>query len=101
MMRPRSRRALFAATSAGVAALALTAVAVAQVASGNYELSVRALAGGGRSTGGQYDLRGAIGQPFAQQSTGGSYTMGTGLFGTGGSEKSFRYTPQLARDGSN
>lgn len=101
MMRTRSRRALFASIGGSVAAIAVAGAALAQVASGSYELSVRALVGGGRTTGGEYDLRGAIGQPFAQQSTGGSYTVGTGLLGAAGSEKSFRYTPLLARDGSN
>lgn len=96
-----TRRArLFAVASGGVAAVALGAAALAQTASGSYELSWRALAGGGKSDGGSYVEQGAIGQALAQTSTGGSYSVSSGFLG-GGQDKYKRYLPILSKDGSN
>ena len=86
--------AIAAGTFAG---LFLGAVALAQTSGGVYELSWRTWAGGGKSTGGSYTEQGAIGQPLARSSTGGSYTINRGFFG-GGQEKFKRYIPQAARD---
>ena len=91
---------LAAATVSGLAALAVGAAALAQTASGSYELSWRALAGGGKSDGGSYVEQGAIGQALVQTSSGGSYSVSSGFLG-GGQDKYKRYLPHLAKDGSN
>lgn len=94
----RKRLALLAA--GGLSALALGASALAQSASGNYDLSWRALAGGGKADGGSYVAQGAIGQTLTKSSSGGSYTVSSGFF-AGGQDKYKRYLPVLSKDGSN
>lgn len=84
----------------GLGALALAAAAFAQTSGGAYELSWRALAGGGKSTGGAYSEQGAIGQALAKTSSGGNYSVSSGFLG-GGSEKYKRVLPHLSKDGSN
>lgn len=99
MSRPRTRRAI-AATAAGLGGLAVVAAVVAQSASGTYDLSWRALAGGGSSSGGNYGTQGVIGQSFARSSTGGGYTVDGGFLG--GSQVKFnRILPMLSKDGTN
>ncbi|MBE0609107.1 MAG: hypothetical protein IH609_06995 [Dehalococcoidia bacterium] len=99
MSRPRTRRAL-AATAAGLGGLAVVAAVVAQSASGTYDLSWRALAGGGSSESGNYRVQGVIGQTFAWSSTEGGYTVDGGFLG--GSQVKFeRILPMLAKDGTN
>jgi hypothetical protein len=95
-----SRRKSLAIVSGGLGALALGAAALAQSSNGAYELSWRALAGGGKSTGGTYSEQGAIGQALAKSSAGGNYTVSSGFLG-GGSEKYKRVLPHLSKDGSN
>ena len=95
----RGRR-MVAIVSGGVGALTLGAAALAQTSGGAYDLSWRALAGGGKSTGGQYSEHGAIGQAVAGTSAGGAYTVSSGFLG-GGSEKYKRVLPHLSKDGSN
>lgn len=95
-----SRRRILAVAAGGLGALALGAVALAQSASGAYDLSWRALAGGGKSSGGGYVEHGAIGQALTKTSSGGSYSVSSGFLG-GGSDKYKRYLPFLAKDGSN
>ncbi|MCC7088528.1 MAG: hypothetical protein FIB00_14405 [Chloroflexi bacterium] len=86
--------------TAGIAGLAVVAAVVAQSASGTYDLSWRALAGGGGSSGGNYGTQGVIGQTFAWSSTGGGYTVDGGFLG--GSQVKFnRILPMLAKDGTN
>ncbi|MCL4241074.1 MAG: hypothetical protein KJ048_06935 [Dehalococcoidia bacterium] len=86
--------------AAGLGGLAIVAAVVAQSASGTYELSWRALAGGGSSSGGNYATQGVIGQSFAWTSTGGGYTVDGGFLG--GSQVKFnRVVPMLAKDGTN
>ncbi len=97
-MNARSRGLLLGAS--GVAALALGAAALAQSASGVYELSWRTLSGGGKSSGGNYVEQGAIGQALARTSSGGSYSVSSGYLG-GGAEKYKRYLPSLSKDGTN
>ena len=86
--------------ASGLGALALAAAAFAQSSGGAYELSWRALAGGGKSTGGAYVEQGAIGQALAKTSSGGSYSVSSGFLG-GGAEKYKRVLPHLSKDGSN
>lgn len=93
----RKRLALL---SAGGGALAIGASALAQSASGNYDLSWRALAGGGKSDGGGYVVQSAIGQTLTKSSTGGSYGVSSGYF-AGGQDKYKRFLPFLSKDGSN
>ncbi|MEO8539121.1 MAG: hypothetical protein ABI577_05220 [bacterium] len=95
-----TRRRLIAAGAGGLGALTLGAAALAQTASGSYDLSWRALVGGGKSDGGGYVAQTAIGQPLAQTSTGGSYSVSSGFLG-GGQDKYRRFLPFLSRDGSN
>ena len=71
MMRGRRLAAIGAS---GLGALAVAAAALAQTSGGAYELSWRAFAGGGKSTGGAYSEQGAIGQALAKTSSGGSYS---------------------------
>ena len=94
------RRKSLALLSGGLGALVLGATALAQTSGGAYELSWRALAGGGKSTGAAYSEQGAIGQALAKTSTGGNYTVSSGFLG-GGSEKYKRVLPHLSKDGSN
>jgi hypothetical protein len=94
--RVRRSIALGAATFAGLAGLVAV---MGQSASGSYELWWRTLTGGNNATGGQYELRAAIGQPLAGRSTGGDYLVESGFFGGGAHEKYFRYLPQLSSDG--
>jgi hypothetical protein len=98
MSRPRTRRALVTAV-AGLGGLAVVAAVVAQSASGTYDLSWRAFAGGGSSSGGNYGTQGVIGQSFAWSSSGGGYTVTGGFLG--GSQVKFnRVLPMLAKDGT-
>jgi hypothetical protein len=92
-----TRRRLVAIGAGGLASFALGAAALAQTSGGVYDLSWRALAGGGKSTGGSYTEQGAIGQPLTRTSTGGSYTVNSGFFG-GGVDKYKRVLPVLAKD---
>lgn len=94
-MMPRKRSLAMGAS--GLAALALGAAALAQTSGGMYDLSWRALAGGGSSTGADYTEHSAIGQALANTSAGGSYSVSSGFLG-GGAEKYKRYLPVLARD---
>ena len=94
----RNRRALVFA--GGLGALALGASALAQSASGNYELSWRTLSGGKKSDGGSYVVQSAIGQALTKSSSGGAYTVSSGYF-AGGQDKYKRYLPILSKDGSN
>ncbi len=66
---------------------------------GGFNLSWFALSGGGgTSSGGQYVVTGAIGQPFASQLTGGSYTLQSGFYG-GGSSRGYRLVlPLISAD---
>lgn len=99
MTRHATRRTILAA-AAGLGGLAVVAAVVAQSASGTYDLSWRALAGGGSSSGGNYVAQGVIGQTFAWSSTGGGYTVDGGFLG--GSQVKFeRVLPMLAKDGTN
>lgn len=93
-------RRLLAAGMAAVLPLAFAAVVVAQVSGGAYELRFRALLGGGKSAGGSYEVQGVAGQPFVGSSTGGAYSVAGGLI-VAGAEKYQRYTPLLAKDGTN
>jgi hypothetical protein len=95
----RSKRAVGVA-GAGLGALALAAAAVAQSASGSYDLSWRALNGGGTVTGGGYSAQTAMGQAMAGTSGGGSYAISSGFLASGG-DKYKRYLPTLSKDGSN
>lgn len=95
-----TRKRLSLLSAAGLVALALSASALAQSASGNYELSWRALAGGGKSDGGGYVVQSAIGQSLTKSSSGGSYAVSSGYF-AGGQDKYKRFLPVLSRDGSN
>ena len=94
-MTRRSRVLAFGA--GGLASLALGAAALAQTSGGVYDLSWRALAGGGKSTGGAYAEQGAIGQALTRTSTGGSYSVNSGFFG-GGVDKYKRFLPVLSKD---
>lgn len=96
--RTRSRGRPIAALGGLAAALAVATAVLAQTSGGNYDLSWRALSGGNQVSGGSYVSNGAIGQPLAGSSGGGSYTVDSGFLG-GGSVKFKRYIPQLARDG--
>lgn len=98
MSRRRTRRLLVAGT-AGLGGLAVAAAVLAQSASGTYELSWRALAGGGSSSGGDFGDRGVIGQALAGTSTGGGYEVSSGFLG-GGQAKFYRALPMLAKDGT-
>ncbi|MGE0599183.1 MAG: hypothetical protein AB7J35_07945 [Dehalococcoidia bacterium] len=87
----------FAFAGAGIAGLTLGAAVLAQTSGGMYDLSWRALAGGGTSSGSDYAEHGAIGQAVAGTSAGGSYSVSSGFLG-GGAEKYKRFLPVLARD---
>jgi hypothetical protein len=94
----RRRRGLIAVL-AGTAALAVAGV-FAQSSGGVYDLSWRALAGGGKSSGGGFVEQGVAGQAFAKTSTGGNFQVDSGFLG-GGAEKFKRVLPFLSKDGSN
>ncbi|HMO53866.1 MAG TPA: hypothetical protein PJ994_05125 [Tepidiformaceae bacterium] len=98
MSRQRAWRgvALGAAAFAGLAGLFAVS---GQSASGSYELWWRTLTGGRATTGAQYEVRAAIGQPLTGRSTGGEYVVESGFFGGGAQEKYFRYLPLLSSDG--
>lgn len=95
-----TRKRLAVLSAGGLGALVLGASALAQSASGNYDLSWRALAGGGKSDGGGYVVQSAIGQTLTKSSTGGSYGVSSGYF-AGGQDKYKRFLPFLSKDGSN
>lgn len=95
-----SRKRLGVMAAGGLGAIAIAASALAQSSSGNYTLSWRALAGGGKSDGGSYVVQSAIGQPLSKSSSGGSYAVSSGFF-AGGQDKYKRFLPILSRDGSN
>jgi len=95
-----TRRRLALLSAGGFGALALGASALAQSASGNYDLSWRTLMGGGKSDGGAYVVQSAIGQPLAKSSSGGAYTVSSGYF-AGGQDKFKRFLPFLSKDGFN
>ncbi len=95
-----TRKRLALLSVGGLGALALGATALAQTASGTYDLSWRALAGGGKSDGGAYVVQSAIGQSLTKSSTGGNYTVSSGYF-AGGQDKYKRFLPILSKDGSN
>ncbi len=84
----------------GVAAIGMVAAVVAQSASGTYDLSWRALVGGGSSSGGNYGEQGVIGQGLSGTSSGGGFEVSSGFLG-GGQVKFSRALPMLAKDGSN
>ncbi|MGD8967535.1 MAG: hypothetical protein PVI07_08505 [Anaerolineae bacterium] len=67
------------------AALALLLLVSMTSAQGGYDLSWWTVDGGGHtlSTGGDYTLGGAIGQPDAGLLRGGDYTLGGGFWGGG------------------
>lgn len=94
------RRKTLALGAGAVGAIAVASAALAQSASGTYDLSWRALAGGGKSDGGTYVEQAAIGQTLAKTSTGGSYAVSSGFLG-GGQDKYKRFLPILSKDGSN
>ena len=80
--------------------LLLVSVTFAQ---GGYDLSWWTVDGGGQtfSTGGDYTLGGAIGQPDAGLLTGGDYTLGGGFWGggeVGAAEEHSVYLPLVMRD---
>lgn len=74
-------------------------VALAQ-SGGDYDLSWSTIDGGGYtfSTGGNYSLGGAIGQPDAGLLTGGDYTLAGGFWGGMGRYKV--YLPLVLRENS-
>lgn len=85
----------FAAT---VAALATITAVFSQAA--GWDLSWRTFSGGGgRSTGGNYELSGVIGQSVVGRSSGGNYLVDSGHLG-GGVEKYRRFLPAVASDGA-
>ena len=86
-----------AVVAGSAAGLFLSAVALAQTSGGTYDLSWRALSGGGKSAGGNYTEQGAIGQALTKSASGGSYSINGGFFG-GGQDKYKRYLPLAAKD---
>lgn len=94
---PRTRLAVVGA--AGAAAFATVAIVAGQSASG-WDLSWNAITGGGgKSSGANYFLEGAI-IPVDGRSSGGGYVLNGGFYG-GGEEVTFDlYLPELARDGA-
>ncbi|GIW13647.1 MAG: hypothetical protein KatS3mg062_1086 [Tepidiforma sp.] len=97
----RSTRRAVALAAAAFAGAATLAAVLGQVSSGSYELWWRTTSGGGRASGGSYELQGAVGQPFAASSSGGTFAVASGFLGGGGQDKYTRFLPQLARDGTN
>lgn len=88
-----------ATAAGGAAALVAVTLAVAQSASGAYDLSFSTFAGGKAASGGSYDAQSAIGQTLGQSSSGGVYQVNSGFLG-GGQEKYRRFIPQLSKDGT-
>lgn len=85
MSRSRWTALISGAALAGVLGVTM----VTAQTGGSYNLTWFAMpGGGGTSSGGQYVVTGAIGQPFASQMTGSTYTVQTGFFG--GSAQRFR-----------
>lgn len=78
-------RRMVAIVSGAALAGVLGVSMVAAQTGGSYSLSWFGLpGGGGTSSGGTYSVTGAIGQPFASQAVGSTYTVQTGFFGGGG-----------------
>ena len=97
-MRAVDRRAVSLALAA-LGALATVAIVGGQAASG-WDLSWNAITGGGgRSTGGSYQLQGAV-IPVDGRSQGGSYVLQGGFF-AGDSIVFTSFLPAIARDGIN
>lgn len=97
MSSPRVRTAWLAAAGAG--ALATVAIVAGQSASG-WDLSWSTITGGGgRSSGGSYQVNGAI-IPVDGRAQGGGYVLQGGFF-AGDSVKFNSVLPALARDGVN
>ena len=71
--------------SGAAAVVALGVLGVLAQQGGSYEFDLYAIpGGGGHSTEGNYDLLGAIGQPFAGSVHGSGYVMDGGFFGGSG-----------------
>lgn len=98
-MRPRSSgRRLAVAGGAAAAALATVAIVAGQSASG-WDLSWNAITGGGgKSSGANYFLEGAV-IPVDGQSSGGGFILNGGFYGGGQEVKFDLYLPELAKDG--
>lgn len=101
---PPPRRAHFTtprllmAFAAAVAAVATVTAVFSQAA--GWDLSWYTLSGGGgKSTGGPYELEGSIGQAVVGRSSGGNYTLDGGQLG-GGVERYRRFLPAVASDGA-
>ncbi|MCC7366578.1 MAG: hypothetical protein IT303_19630 [Dehalococcoidia bacterium] len=89
-------RLLMAVAALAVALASVTAV-FAQAA--GWDLSWYTLSGGGgKSSGGTYDVYGSIGQSIVGQASGGVFTLDAGHLG-GGQEKYKRFIPAVASDG--
>lgn len=98
MITPRRRRWLLGA-AAGVAALAVGSVAVAQVSGGAYDLSWNDILGGGTSANGSFSVQGGIGQPVAGRSSQGQFTLDTGFIAGLGAGKFKGVLPNVSKDG--
>ena len=86
-------------TSGGIAGLAIVAIAAGQAASG-WDLSWSGVTGGGgKSSGGGYELQAAI-VPVDGSSSGGTYVVQGGLL-AGESTKFKGFMPVVAKDGVN
>lgn len=97
-MNARVRTLVLMAT--GIASLGTIVIAAGQSA-GAWDLSWNAITGGGgRSTGGGYELHGAI-IPVDGTSSGGSYALSGGFFGGGEAVKFKKFHPGIAKDGIN
>jgi hypothetical protein len=83
-----------------LALLALASSALAQTG-GGYDLTWSTIGGGGAtfSSGGDYTLGGAIGQPDAGTLSGGDYTLDGGFWGVGAAEYRI-YLPLVLRSSS-
>lgn len=82
-MMPR-QRILAMISGAALAGILGVSMVTAQTG-GSYSVTWFALpGGGGTSSGGNYSVTGAIGQPFAGEAVDGSYTVQTGFFGSSG-----------------
>ena len=93
------RRRWGMAAAAGVAAIALTATAVAQVSGGAFNLSWSALSPGGSSANAPYTEQGVIGQALAGRSSQGQYAVDSGFLGAAANGKYKRIMPGLSNDG--
>lgn len=98
--RPRwpLQRILLGIAIGAVGIASVTAV-IAQQADGWNITRSGPTGGGGESNGGAYTLLGVVGQAVVGRSSGGDFAMESGLLG-GGAEKSYRYVPFIASDGS-